>query len=64
MNTSIRRAKFKNFLIILDRGGSSTIVMGKLTSKIKCKETEETMWETQARNYTTSKKVNADFFLL
>ena len=37
--------------------------MGKLTSKIKTKESEKTTWYTQARKFTTSKKVNVDFCL-
>ena len=35
MNTYSGRGKVKNFGIILDRGSSATIVMGKLTSKLK-----------------------------
>ena len=37
--------------------------MDKLTSKVKEKSTEMTMWETQAMKLTTSKKVNVDFCL-
>ena len=33
MNTCSGKAKFNNFQILLDSGSSSTIVMGKLTSK-------------------------------
>ena len=39
------------------------ILMSKLMSKLKSKETVETTWETQARKFTTSKKVNVDFCL-
>ena len=46
----------------MDIGSSSTIVMGKLTSKLK-KKTKKTTWETQAGKFTTSKKVNVDFCL-
>ena len=63
MNTRSRRAKLKNFRIILDSGSSSTIVMGKLTSNLKSKETAVTNWETQGGNFTTSKKVNIYFCL-
>ena len=63
MNTRSGRAKFKNFQIILDNGRSSTIMMGKLASKLKSKETEKNMWETQSGKFTTSKKENVDFFL-
>ena len=63
MNTLSGKAKFIKFRIILDRVSSSTVVMGKLTSKPKQKETEETMWETQARKFKNSKKVNVYFCL-
>ena len=64
MNTRSGRAKFREFRIILDSGSSSTIVIGKLTSKLKEKNpTEITTWETQVTKLTTSKKVNVDFFL-
>ena len=64
MNTSSGGAKFRKFQIILDSGSSSTIVIGKLTSKLKGKKpTEITTWETQVTKLTTSKKVNVDFFL-
>ena len=39
------------------------IVRSKLNSKLKTKETEETMRETQAEKLTTSKKANVDFCL-
>ena len=32
-------------------------------SKLKTKEAEKNTWETQAGKFTTSKKVNIDFFL-
>ena len=35
MNNRSGTAKFRNFRIILDSGNSSTIVIGKLTSKLK-----------------------------
>ena len=38
-------------------------VMGNMTLKIKTKESEKTTWGTQARKFTTSKKVNVDFCL-
>ena len=37
--------------------------MGKLMSKLKSKEIEETMWENQDGNFTTSKNVDVHFFL-
>ena len=63
MNTCSGRAKFKNFQILFDSGSSSTIVIGKLMSKLKPKESGKTMWKTQAGKFTTSKKVNIDFCL-
>ena len=64
MNTHSGRAESKNFRILLDSGSISSIVMGKLTSNIKSKETGKSMWKNQAEEFTTSKKVNEDFFLL
>ena len=63
MNTHSGKSRFKNFRILMDSGSSSTIVIGKLTSKLKSKETVENTWETLARKFTTSKKVYVDFFL-
>ena len=60
MNIRSGKARFKNFQIILDSGRSSTIVVVKLTAKIKSKETAKTMWETQAEKFKTTKKVNVD----
>ena len=34
-----------------------------MASKLKHKETAKTLWETQSGKFTTSKKVNVDFFL-
>ena len=47
----------------MDSGSSSKIVLGKLTPKLKSKETVETTWETQSGKFTTSNKVNVDFCL-
>ena len=63
MNTHSGRALFRNFRILLDSGISSTIIMGKLTEKIKPKKSTETMWESQSRKFTTSAKVNVEFCL-
>ena len=48
---------------MLDSGSSSTIVVIELNPKLKSKEAEKTMWETQSGKFTTSKKENVDFFL-
>ena len=58
MNTCSGRAKFKCFLFLLESRSSSTILMGNMTSKLKTKEREITMWKTKAGKFTTSKKVN------
>ena len=42
MNIHNGEEKFENFQILLDSGSISTIVMGKMTSKIKFKKTVET----------------------
>ena len=44
MNNCSGISKFRNFRIILDRGGSQTTNMGKLMSKLKQKETTITTW--------------------
>ena len=63
MNTRSGRALFRNFRILLDSGSSLTIIMGKLMEKLKPKHSTETKWETQARKFTTSTKVNVEFYL-
>ena len=63
MNTRSGREKLKKFRILLDSGSSLTIVMVKLTSKLKSKEAAKHMLEIQAGKFTTSKKANIEFFL-
>ena len=63
MNTGNGRAKFKNFLILLDSGCSSTILMGRLVKKLGLEEDTPTQWNTQAVNTTTNIKVNIDYTL-
>ena len=63
MNTRSGRALFRNFRILLDSGICSTITMGKLTEKLKPKNSTETMCESQVGKFTTSKKVNIYFCL-
>ena len=63
MNTCSGREKSKNFLTLLDSRRSSTIVMGKLTSNLKQKQTSGTMRENQFKKFTTSKNVNVNFCL-
>ena len=63
MSTRGGRGKFRDFLIILNSGSRSTIVVGKLVSKIKQKKSEKNMWETQVGKFTTYKKVNVYFCL-
>ena len=63
MNTCSGREKLRKSQILLDSGSSSTIMMGKLASKIKPIPAPETTWETQARKFMTSQKVNVHFCL-
>ena len=58
MNTLKGRDKFKNFIILLDSGYSSTFVMGRITQKINLKEDAAMQWHTQAGRITTNLKVN------
>ena len=62
MNTQKRRAKFKNFLNLLESGCSSTIVMGGL---IQNSPTEDAVkqWHTQAGIITTNIQVKIVFTL-
>ena len=63
MNTRYGRAKFKNFLILLDSGCSSTILMGRLFEKLHPEKYAVTQWHTQARNITTNNNVKVNFTL-
>ena len=64
MDNHIGGGDFNKFIILLDSRSSSTIVMVKLTSKIKQKMSPKiTTWETQAGKFTTSQKVNIYFCL-
>ena len=63
MNTRKCRTKFKNFLMILDTGCSSTIVMQRLVEKLCPKKDAVMQWQTQAGNITTNFKVKIDFTL-
>ena len=48
--------KFKNFQTIFDGIFSYTVIMGKTTSKIKCKKDIKICWKTQGGDFTTIKK--------
>ena len=50
----------RNLRILLDCGISLTIIMVKLTEKIKPDKLTETTWETQAGKFTTPKKVKVE----
>ena len=63
MNTRHCRAKFKNFLIILDSGCSSTIVMGRIVGKLNTEKYSVMQWHTQAGNITINHKVEVGFTL-
>ena len=47
----------------MDSGSISTIIIGELTEKLEPNNSPETTWETQARKFTTSMKMNVEFTL-
>ena len=61
MNTRNGRTKFKNFLIILDSGFSSTTVMGNMPGKLHPEKDDVIQWNVQAGNINTNIKVKVDF---
>ena len=63
MNTRKCRAKFKSFLILLDSGCSSKIVMGRLLERLKPAKYAMMQWHTQAVNITTNLEFKVDFTL-
>ena len=63
MNTRKGKAKFKNFLILLDSVCSSTIVIGGIVIKLILEEGKLMQWNPQAGNITTNIKVKVDFTL-
>ena len=58
MHTQKGRAKFHNFLILLDSGYSSTIDMGRLIKNFILREDVVMQWHTQAGSINTNLKVN------
>ena len=63
MNTRKGRAKFNNFLILLDSICSSTVVMRRIIAKINPKKDYVIKWHTQAGNIATNIKVEIYFTL-
>ena len=63
MNTGNGKEKFKNFLILLDIGCSSTVVMLRLVKKLSPQKYYVIQWHTQAGNITTNLKVEVYFTL-
>ena len=57
------RARFKKFLILLDSGFNSTIILGILVGKLHPEKYSVMQWHTQAGNFTTNIKVEVDFTL-
>ena len=57
------REKFKNFQILIYSGCSSAIIVVNMMSKLKEKTYISAQWQTQAKKFTTDKKVKVDFFL-
>ena len=52
-----------NFFILLDRGCSYTIVMGRLDERLYSEKYTQKQWHMQARNITNNIKVKVDFTL-
>ena len=63
MNTHKGKAKLKNFLILLDSGFSSTIVIIKLIKKLKPKEDTVIRLHKQVVNITTNIRLNIEITL-
>ena len=63
MNTRKGKARFKNFLILLYSGCSSTIIMGRLINKPTHKKDFVMQWNTQEGKITHNLKVKIDFVL-
>ena len=63
MNTHKGKAKLKNFLILLDSGFSSTIVIIKLIKKLKPKENTVIRLHKQVVNITTNIRLNIEITL-
>ena len=57
------RAKFKNFLIIMDSGCSSAIVMVRLVGRLSPEKDAVMQWHNKARNITTNLNVDIYFSL-
>ena len=54
MNTRKVRSKFKDFLILLNSGCSSMIVMGRMVKNIYPEKVSVMQWQTQAGNIITN----------
>ena len=63
MNTHKRRAKFKNFQIILESGYSYTVVTVRLIVKLNPKKDSVMQCHNQAVDITTNMKVKIDLTL-
>ena len=63
MNTRKGELKFKIFRILLDSGFSSTVVMGRLMSKLTPKKGDIMQCHTQADKITTNLRVKIEFTL-
>ena len=63
MNTQKGRSKFKEFLILLDSGCSSTILMVSLIEKLNHIEDYAIQWKNKAVNITINLKIEIGFNL-
>ena len=62
MNIRKGKAKFKNFLILMDSGCSPTIIMGGIIKNLILKKSVM-QWHMQAVNITTNSNINTYFTL-
>ena len=63
MNNIKGKARFKNFHILLQSGFSSTVLMGRLVTRLFPEKDAPMQWYTQAGNITTNIKVTIYFTL-
>ena len=63
MNIIKVRSNFKNFLILLDSGCSSTIVVRRLVEKLGAEKYSVMQWQTEAGSITTNYNIDVYFTL-
>ena len=63
MNGRLGKTKFRTLRILLESGGSSSIVLGKHTQKLRHKKTQPVKWSTQGGDFLTTYKPNVKLVL-